>query len=90
MLRLKFYINQSVNQNFNVTCKNATSLNRLMGQCLYGVYERDKTANYKYVYNNKFRRNLDLVENLFTQVGVRKSRVATNCVRISISTRSCS
>ena len=31
-----------------------------------------------------------MVENLFTQVGVRKSRVATNYIRVSILTRSCS
>ena len=31
-----------------------------------------------------------LVENLFTQVGIRKSRAATNYVRVSILTRSCS
>ena len=36
------------------------------------------------------RTHVSMVENLFTQVGVRKSRVATNYVRVSILTRSCS
>ena len=34
--------------------------------------------------------NSQMVENLFTQVGVRKSRVATKYVRVLILARSCS
>ena len=46
-------INQSINQNFNVTCAKATSLNRLMRQ---SIIQRDKLEILKlYVYNPKFR-----------------------------------